>query len=153
MKKRQDQTFSAAQVARLCGIDPRTASGALSGVPAATKGKRATYRLEDALPAVVRHFRERRMSEREQLTRAQRRKVEFELAREQGRYVPAADVERDTAAMIGQAKCVLTEGVRTLPPQLAGESQLDTERILKEWVFASLTKLHQDPLGSGNLVK
>jgi hypothetical protein len=69
------------------------------------------------------------------------------LAVERGEYTKTSDVERDTGAMIGEAKRVLLDLPHCLAPQVVGETIPQAERILREGICAALAKLSADPLG------
>lgn len=60
--------------------------------------------------------------------------------------VNAADVERDVAAMIMQAKTVLLSGPSSLAPQVVGVSVQEAETLLREWLHSALSRLHTEAL-------
>ena len=80
-------------------------------------------------------------------TRAERKLREHQLAIQAGLFVSSEGVERDVAAMIGMAKAVLLAGPASLAPQIVGLTIPEAEKLLRDWLHAALSQLHQDPLG------
>lgn len=77
-------------------------------------------------------------------------KLEFELAVLRRDYRSSEEIEKDTGAMIGEARKVLNSGPSALAPQVVGVSIAEAEKLIREWVYNALDQLHNDPLGDAS---
>ncbi len=144
-------TFSINGLSTRLGYDRRSLSKWLRDVqPAGTENGFPVFRLEDAQAAISRALQKTKRGSmaRERLINLQAEKLAFQIAALKGEFVAVADVERDTAALVVQAKRVLEDGPRSLAPQVVGVSIPEAEKLLAEWVHDALSRLHRDPLGT-----
>ncbi len=79
----------------------------------------------------------------------QNQKLEFQLAVMRDEYVPVEQVQADVAEMIATAKMALLSGPASLAPQVVGETVVAAEKILRDWIYGVLSRLHADPLNRG----
>lgn len=117
--------------------------------PCGTRNGFPVYALADVECAVRASMQRHRTGTtgRERLVAAQAEKIEYQIAVLKRQFVPVEDVERDVAAMIGQARRILESGPTSLAPQVVGVPIVEAEQLIRDWVQHSLQQLHTDPLG------
>jgi len=117
--------YSNSQLATLCGLDRRTVSKRLAGVPFTKRGSSHAYKLEDALPALCRRQDAEQETEQKRLTRLQADMVKSKLEERERILLPVS------SAMRVWENILIAVKTRILASQLSYDEQCDVLNQLR----------------------
>ncbi len=144
-----DETYSISKFAKLTTLDRATVAKRLDGVPSSEGSKGAkTYRLEDALPALIAGQNSEMDEAKLKKVQAEAALKQHELAVEQGEYLPRKEVH-DYAVRLFQSlhQRIAVQHPRQVAQQLykADSPELIAEIMERELgrIFNELRRDHQ----------